>query len=108
MDLDFNLILFLVKFLKMAPESASRSVYFKQYCLHHSVKNCILQQPGAIRQISNGDTVDLVKCSTLKNLDEVWDKMEPQTYIQNPFGGFHVEFLNRYINDYLMCPVGKS
>jgi hypothetical protein len=75
MDLDLNLILYLIKYLKTSPETASREVYFKQYCLHHSARDQILQQPTALKVIQPGDTIDLVKSKQEVNLAEVWDKM---------------------------------
>ena len=33
----------------------------------------------------------------------------PETnYVHNPFGGFRIEWLNKYINEYLSCPLGDS
>jgi hypothetical protein len=35
-DLDLNLILYLIKFLSIPPETASRAVYFREYCLYNA------------------------------------------------------------------------
>ncbi len=51
MDLDLNLIFYLVKFLKLPPETATRVVYFKKYCLRHETESIVLQEPTALRLI---------------------------------------------------------
>ena len=63
LDLDFNLILYLVKFLKMLPIRASRAVFFKEYRLFSQEKQCILKSPESLKLIFNNDTLDLVKSS---------------------------------------------
>ena len=34
--------------------------------------------------------------------------MQPTAYVLNPFGGFQIDFLNRYINDYMKYKIGLS
>ena len=77
MDLDLNLILYLVKFLKLSPERASREVFFKRYCLHHYCRDQILQQPSALKIIQQGDTLDLVLNKQDINWKEVWNHLKP-------------------------------
>lgn len=31
-----------------------------------------------------------------------------QSYVFNPYGGFHSDFAKNYINDYMLLPKGKS
>lgn len=54
-DLDFNLILYLVKFLNKLPEDAAKSVHFKEFCLVRKRSDRILIQGKALKEIHDGD-----------------------------------------------------
>ena len=60
LDNDFNLILYLIKHLKMLPSKAAKAVYFKEFCLYHVETEKILAQGSAVTILRSGDNVDLV------------------------------------------------
>lgn len=60
MDLDLNLVLYLVKFFKFDPVKAARSVYFKEFCLFHPRYEQVLFQVDALKKIFPDDVLDLV------------------------------------------------
>jgi hypothetical protein len=61
-DLDFNLALYLVKFLKMTPDRAARAVFFKEYRLYSEKRKTVLKAVDYLKQLNNLDVLDLVKC----------------------------------------------
>ena len=106
-DLDFNLALYLVKFLKMAPERAARAVYYKEYRLYFEKKKTVLKGVDYLKILHNLDVVDLVKCP--ENTERAEKEHLPEiSYVFNVFGDFKIEFLNHYIKDYLLLPKGQS
>ena len=50
-DLDLNLAIFLVKFLKMTPERASRAVYFKEFGLFSDRRKSVLKKDESLKFI---------------------------------------------------------
>ncbi len=107
LDIDFNLILYLVKFLKMTPTRAVKAVFFHEYRLFSQEKNSVIKSPYSLRMIFNNDMLDLVKCA--ENTIVAENKTVPlASFVHNPYGDFSIEFLNRYIKDYLLLPKGQS
>jgi hypothetical protein len=65
--------------------------------------------PYSLRMILNNDLLDLVRSGETTALAESEQIVQPfQSYVHNPFGEFSIDFLNRYIKDYLLLPKGQS
>ncbi len=57
--------------------------------------------------IFNNDILDLVKCAENTVIAE--SKTVPlASFVHNPYGDFSIEFLNRYIKDFILLPKGQS
>jgi hypothetical protein len=109
LDVDLNLILYIIKFLKFAPERAARAVFFREYCLYNSAKKTAIKGPDGLKLVFNSDTLDLVKSPENTEIAQNLEyPVPPISYIHNPYGGFRIEFLNKYVKDYLLLPKGQS
>ena len=60
-ELDLNLTLYLVKFLKLEPEVAARKVDSCEFALYCKATRRVLEGFEGVKTISNGDVFDLVK-----------------------------------------------
>ena len=63
-ELDLNMTLYLVKFLKLEPEIAAKKVDNSEYALYCKATRKILEGAQGVKTISNGDVFDLVKLKT--------------------------------------------
>lgn len=66
-ELDLNLILYLIKFLKLDPETAAKKVTFGEYALFCKDSRKIIEGFHGVKTISNGDVFDLVKMKKVED-----------------------------------------
>lgn len=111
----FNVILYLIKYCKMEPETAARLVANEEYTLLVRGKDDKLQQVGNLnlRGFWQHEVFYLVrkkKKPDEQKEDSRTEKMKEVSgcYTMNPYGGFRIEWLNRYIIDYIVLPKGES
>jgi len=112
MDIDLNLALYLIKFLKLKPCEAMAEIKTNHFALLNRHRNRVIDSDQVLRcrGVSNNDVLDLIRL----NPDLVGLDIKPhivkseQQLCYNPYGGFRVEFANEYIAHYLTCPKGQS
>ena len=119
---NFNLVLYLIKYLRFEPVVAVKNVLSKEYTLINSHGKPIIKTKSSSCHIQLGIILDLVK--RRKKQDDSSDSSESNSsddqqawqatvrggtiYCLNPWSGFKKEWLERYIVDYMMQPKGQS
>jgi hypothetical protein len=108
LDIDLNLILYVMKFLKRKPETAAKEVFYKRYALYSAQRKAFIsEQKNFLPTLEEFDVLDLV-FNKFNCTDTEAKPLPNRTYVHNPLGVFHVKYLNNYILDYHLCEKGKS